>query len=331
MLAAELRREGNTGQHEMAELIRLDRRPGAWNFCFNVNGIAPSVEAERLSEYARECGGPVCNFIMHQEADQRRWATVQFFCESDAQRFRQNCDGRVVDGRRLEVRPLARSLHESYSEDGRGPVDIPASKVIDLVTHLVGFNNWSSEVLLIEEDLSSQEPPPQQQSLEQDSQLQQQSHQPQQLQQRQQPQQPQPAATKVAVPSTPLPSYTAHVRVQLAGTCAVGVGESGESAQVVVGGGAASRMALMGQAKKGAITNAVKAALASLVVIRLPTGKVVVRPLETAGGAAEPGARHTCCGATKDNEVLPRPALGLASLPPQQLRQPSSTHAHVID
>jgi hypothetical protein len=285
------------------ELIRLDRRPGAWLHCFNVNGVAPSVEADRLCKYATECGGPVCNFIMHTEAGGRRWATVQFFCDSDAQRFCHNCNGRVVDGRRLEIRPLARTLTETAAaaaDDGRGPVDVPAAKTVELVNHFVGFNNWSSQVLDIKQVEPAQtQPPPEQQ--------------------------PPPLAAPPPAPNVPtVPTYRAWARVVVAGVTADGTGESnGEvGCGSTSGTSAHDRAQRIGQAKKAAVTNAMKAALTTLVIIRLPTGKVVVRSLGSSApaGAAAASAPAASAPAAPATAAV---AAGPAAVPPHALTVPT--------
>ena len=269
----------------MASLIRLDRRPGAWQHCFNVNGIAPSVEDERLSEYCRECGGPVCNFIIYREADGRRWATVQFFCDADAQKFRQNCDGRVVDGRRIEVKPLSRALidHASATQAADDHVDIPASKVVEIINHHVGFNNWTSQIVEHPQPVA---PPRTEKDAAAAAAASAQ----------------QPGKTPQAAAST---VYRARVRVVVGGVQSIGLGES--SAE---GGGsafytnsAASAMAAIAQAKKGAITNAVKRALGMLVLIRLSSGKVVVRSLAEASTPAAPGQQAHAASKSRQPDV----------------------------
>lgn len=225
-----------------AELIRLDRRPTAWQFTVGVNGMAPTVTGDRLMQVASEGGGPVANCVLFQ-LPERAWATVQFYCASDADRFQQQCDGRMLDGRRVEIGPLPESLKSKPTNDAHlQDAGLPASKAIELVNHLLGFNGWTSEVL----DIVPAPPPP-------------------------------PPSTDPG-----LPRFRARVRVHLGGVQAVGEGDTGE-----LGAAHQREQTHAGHAKKAAVTNALKAALARLAIIRFRSGKVVVRQLVPEAGGAE--------------------------------------------
>ena len=89
----------------IAELIRLDRLPSGWAHSVSIGRLAPSIDDERLAQVLSDCGGPVANLLLHCAPD-RRWATAQFFCEADAERFRTSCDGRPFAGQRIEVKRL---------------------------------------------------------------------------------------------------------------------------------------------------------------------------------------------------------------------------------
>ena len=132
-----------------AELIRLDRPPA--DFCVSVSGLSPTLEVPKLERYLRELGGPLWSLIVHEDntgGDMRRWAMAFFYCESDAERCRQQCDGLVLAGRRLSTRRLTKLRGSNHPAAGRE--GIPASKAIDLMNHYVGFNGWSSELLHVQ-------------------------------------------------------------------------------------------------------------------------------------------------------------------------------------
>ena len=131
-----------------AELIRLDRPPG--DFCVSVSGLSPTLEVTKLERYLRELGGPLWSLIIHEDpcGDSRRWAMAFFYCESDCERCRQQCEGLVLAGRRLSTRRLTRLRGSNHPAAGRE--GIPASKAIELMNHYVGFNRWSSELLHVQ-------------------------------------------------------------------------------------------------------------------------------------------------------------------------------------
>ena len=220
------------------ELIRLDRRPLSGQFCLAVDGLAPSIDPAKLERCLRECGGPLENLIIHRAVD-RQWATVQFFCEADCDRCRQQCDGMVLEGRRVAMRRLTKGALSSNA----GVLSLSAAKAIDLMNHFIGFNKWSSEVLELWK-----------------------------------PEAPESAASSCA--------FAARVRVFVSGDVVVeGIGDStasGDSGdECALAAGAYSPSA---RCKKAAVTNALKAALAQLVVIRFADGRTVVRVVEGTGG-----------------------------------------------
>ena len=127
----------------MAELIRLDRPPA--DFCVSVSGLAPALEVSKLTSYLREMGGPLWSLVVHEGAGARRWAMAFFYCESDCERCRHQCDGLVLAGMRLSTQRLTKLRGVDHPAAGRE--GIPAFKAIDLMNHYVGFNRWSSALL----------------------------------------------------------------------------------------------------------------------------------------------------------------------------------------
>lgn len=248
------------------ELIRLDKLPSDWKHSVSIGSLLSSVELERLSQALIECGGPLANLVLHKAPD-RTWATAQFFCDGDAERFRHNCDGRRFCGQRLEVKRLiVRSgLVLGGSTPGPTPVtgahalDITASKAFELLTHYLGFDGWSHELVDI------------------------------------QPMPPGDRDGSFTGGSSGASSYRAHVRVHAGGACVLGVGESGhhpgEAASQVpamhrpgetaAGGVGGERVMHVGHLKKAAVTNALKAAVRKLALVRFPGGKVCARAIDT--------------------------------------------------
>ena len=90
------------------ELIRLDKPPSDWKHTVAIDSLATSVDSDRLMQTLQECGGPVYHLTLHQAPD-RQFAMAQFFCESHAERFRQNCDKRPLGGQRIDVKRFVRS------------------------------------------------------------------------------------------------------------------------------------------------------------------------------------------------------------------------------
>lgn len=277
-------------QHTMtAELIRLDRPPG--DFCLAVSGLAPTLEISKLEGYLRELGGgPLWSIIDHVDSSnsdgRRRWAMAFFYCESDAERCRRQCDGLVLSGRRLSANRLTKLRGGSSSSNhpaaaGREP-GIPASKAIDLMNHYVGFNQWSSEVLqlttAVDDDHNSN--------------------------------------NNGANRAEQGPMFVARMRVTIA--CA----EIEVTAEATDGGfgslpyaesaaaaaadrsSSAAQWERRAQHKKAAVTNALKAALAKLAIIRLPCGKVVVRALAAEAPRQRPTNGHP---STVDSASRKRP------------------------
>ena len=258
-----------------AELIRLDRLPSGWAHSVSIGRLAPSIDDERLAQVLSDCGGPVANLLLHCAPD-RRWATAQFFCEADAERFRTSCDGRPFAGQRIEVKRLYASRGGSSTAptpakrcppgsaaptpalptQGDAALDMPASKAISVMNAYLGFGGWSHELLEL---------------------------------------------TTEADTGERAPTYKAKVRVCARGTNVVGVATSGggasvgEASQVVSESWQGAGTRHCGLLKKAAVTNALKAALQRLAIIRFPAnGKVAVRaigPVETSDDlAAAPSA-----------------------------------------
>ena len=128
-----------------AELIRFDRPPA--DFCVHLSGLSRSLEVSKLERYLREVGGPLWSLVVHEDSGgsgQRR-AMAFFYCESDCERCREQCDGLVLAGKMLSTRRLTKLRGSSHPAAGRE--GIPASKAIELMNHYVGFNHWSSELL----------------------------------------------------------------------------------------------------------------------------------------------------------------------------------------
>jgi len=114
--------------------------------------------------------------------------------------------------------------------------------------------------------------------------------------------------------------------VVVAGVTADGTGESnGEvGCGSTSGTSAHDRAQRIGQAKKAAVTNAMKAALTTLVIIRLPTGKVVVRSL----GSSAPAGAAAASAPAASAPAAPAPAAaavaaGPAAVPPHALTVPT--------
>ena len=171
------------------------------------------------------------------------WWHVQFFCQADCDRCRQQCDGIVLDGRRVALRRLTKGALSSNA----GVLSLSAAKAIDLMNHFVGFNRWSSEVVKLWK-----------------------------------PEAPESAAGRSV-------AFSARVRVLVSGGVVVeGVSDSAATADAGDEGGPAAvgAYATSARHKKAAVTNALKAALAQLAVVRFADGRTVVRAVEVAGGAA---------------------------------------------
>ena len=253
------------------ELIRLDKLPSDWKHSVSINSLALSVKTDQLVDILRECGGPIANIVVHQAPD-RQWATAQFFCESDATRFCQSCDGRALGGIRIGVRRLrvGSNYASSSSQATPGPMssqappgpqptgralDITALRAIELVNHYLGFDGWSHELLelsRVEEEAGGEnEPPP-------------------------------PPMTTTTTP------YRARVRVHAGGVVVSGTGVGGDDATSDASQAAPSSFASGGRSHKAAITNALKAALQKLAIIRFPkSGKVVVRAIDARDDESE--------------------------------------------
>eukprot|EP00325_Prymnesiales_sp_UTEX-LB-985_P004762 CAMPEP_0174705396 /NCGR_PEP_ID=MMETSP1094-20130205/8640_1 /TAXON_ID=156173 /ORGANISM="Chrysochromulina brevifilum, Strain UTEX LB 985" /LENGTH=262 /DNA_ID=CAMNT_0015903557 /DNA_START=13 /DNA_END=801 /DNA_ORIENTATION=- len=84
--------------------------------------------------------------------------------------------------------------------------------------------------------------------------------------------------------------FSARVRVSVAGGIVVeGVSDSASTVDMAVGGGLADlAYAPSARHKKAAITNALRAALAQLVIIRFPDGRAVCRAVEIDSGGDRP-------------------------------------------
>ena len=88
----------------MAELIRLDRRPAPGCHMVSINALSPVTSYAKLRGCLEECGGLLDNLVLHRPDSTRQYAMAQFFCESDAERCRQQFDGRWIDGVRVDAR-----------------------------------------------------------------------------------------------------------------------------------------------------------------------------------------------------------------------------------
>ena len=251
-----------------AELIRLDRPPA--DYCLAVGGLAPALEVSKLEACLIERGGPLWSLLVHEDSSggERRWAMVFFYCESDCERCRHQCDGLVLAGRRLSTRRLTklRSNHPAAGREG-----IPASKAIDLMNHYVGFNQWSSQLLHVG-----------------------------------------PAADERPSTCPPQPSvFAARMRVSVAGGLEVTAeATDGGIRSDLHGESSVTNVAVewerRAQQKKASVTNALKAALAKLCIIRLPNGKVVVRVVEDSTKQ-----RPAPCRANSSWPVPSNPSMGL--------------------
>jgi hypothetical protein len=227
-------------------LIRLDRRPAAGQFCVTLSGISPNTDPAKLERCLRECGGPLENLIVHEShfGESRALnATAQFFCEADCERCRSNCDGLLLSGRRIQVSRLNKS--SGWSSNG-AVLELGFAKAIELMNHFLGFNGWSSELLGFEIVANG-------------------------------------SGTSAGTPAAVLAAagYEARVRIRVPGSgvdlIGTGVGDTGS----VVGlGSGAAGFEVAARRKKTAVSNAVKAALARLVLVLLPSGKVLVRVVE---------------------------------------------------
>ena len=231
----------------MAELIRLDRPPA--DFCVCISGLSPTLEVSKLQNYLREMGGPLWNFVVQQEDSdedgKRRWAMAFFFCESDCERCRQQCDGLVLAGMRLNAKRATKLRGNSNPAAGRESV--PSAKAIEVMNHYVGFNKWSSELLSVEltEDRK-------QASAASPSDL---------------------YSARIRLVVTDGPEVTAEA------TSGDFVGRTNTQCSASSLAADQERRSHM---KKASVTAAVSAALAKLCIIRLPNGKVVVRAVEKA-------------------------------------------------
>ena len=227
-------------------LIRLDRRPAAGQFCVTLSGISPNTDPAKLERCLRECGGPLENLIVHEShfgESRALYATAQFFCEADCERCRSNCDGLLLSGRRIQVSRLTKS--SGWSSNG-AVLELGFAKAIELMNHFLGFNGWSSELLGFEAVANGSGTS---------------------------------AGTSTAVLAAA--GYEARVRIRVPGSgvdlIGTGVGDTGS----VVGlGSGAAGFEVAARRKKTAVSNAVKAVLARLVLVLLPSGKVLVRVVE---------------------------------------------------
>ena len=265
----------------MAELIRLDRPPA--DFCVSVSGLAPALEVSKLTSYLREMGGPLWSLVVHEGAGARRWAMAFFYCESDCERCRHQCDGLVLAGMRLSTQRLTKLRGVDHPAAGRE--GIPAFKAIDLMNHYVGFNRWSSALLHLG------------------------------------------PATDADDATIPTDTFLARMRVVVDG----GLEVTAEG----IGGGDGSRPHAESSAaehtsdwerrshhKKAAVTEALKAALAQLCIIRFPNARVVVRAVDKA-----PNPRPKRNRPSSDSSLPKRPSSS-ASLAPAAAR--TGSHGAIL-
>ena len=81
--------------------------------------------------------------------------------------------------------------------------------------------------------------------------------------------------------------YRARVRVHAGGVVVSGTGVGGDDATSDASQAAPSSFASGGRSHKAAITNALKAALQKLAIIRFPSGKIVVRAIDARDDESE--------------------------------------------
>ena len=264
----------------MAELIRLDRPPA--DFCISLSGLSPTLEVSKLESYLRELGGPVWSLVVHENSEGQRWAMAFFYCESDCEKCRQQCDGLVLAGRTLSTRRLTKLRGSSHPAAGRE--GIPASKAIDCINHYVGFNQWSSELLGLTPAMDAR-------------------------------------AANAAGGGGSEDVFVARVRVTLASgleVTAEATNRDFASSLDAETSNSTSEPTVdwerRAQHKKAAVTAALKAALAKLCLIRFPNGKVVVRALEEAATqppTAGPHQHHDAQSSSacySRNRILPAQA-----------------------
>ncbi len=268
----------------MAELIRLDRRPAPGCHMVSINALSPVTSYAKLRGCLEECGGLLDNLVLHRPDSTRQYAMAQFFCESDAERCRQQFDGRWIDGVRVDARRYnasgGRKRPRALGSHAEGaPLALSISKAIDVMNHFVGCFGWSHEILELQPASLSR---------------------------------PDGGASGGSHQTTA--RHTARVRVRLrSGVEALGEGSG-------VGSGPSVGPALQ-QSKKSAVSNAVLHALGSLAIVRFASGKVAVRALG-GGGAPAALAPHprrpavavgATCGASRVSRPCdpPRPQTGL--------------------
>ena len=97
-------------------------------------------------------GGLLDNLVLHRPDSTRQYAMAQFFCESDAERCRQQFDGRWIDGVRVDARRYnasgGRKRPRALGSHAEGaPLALSISKAIDVMNHFVGCFGWSHEIL----------------------------------------------------------------------------------------------------------------------------------------------------------------------------------------
>ena len=253
-----------------AELIRLDRRPAAGRFCVSVNGLAQTTEAGKLDRLLSHCGGPLADLVLFKEATgsghlARQWAKAQFFCNADAERCCQECDGCIIDNRRIEVARLPPLKLSDGDFTSTRDFELSAPKAISVMNHLCGFNGWSSEVLELRPAEESTVSGRTSVQLRSDA----------------------TATGSDGVHACGHIAHVARVRVLVHADGVEAIGEGGSTSEERWSGGEVlGRPSTITQgergsrSKKSAVTNALRDALIRLAIVRFHDGRVTVRAVE---------------------------------------------------
>lgn len=247
------------------ELIRLDVRPPAFAFMVSIDGISPITTYDKLKRCLAECGGLVDNLTLNRVLDEhdqptRQYALAQFYCASECERCRHELPMRYIDGNRVTVRRYSGS---AAATSGAATPRLTIAKAIDVMDHFVGFNQWAHELLELE------------------------SAAPAYYDQRGA---PRPPATGAELQVAAAAEQKARVRVHVRSSGLAVEGMAVHKAEPGGGGGAAAESLVerLAWTKKAAVSHAVLAALATLAIVRLPSGKVLVRRLDGGGENVAP-------------------------------------------
>eukprot|EP00966_Prymnesium_polylepis_P168404 3893560-Prymnesium_polylepis.1 len=131
-----------------AELIRIARTPAGANL-LTIRGISPHTSADKLHETFSECG-LIDNLSIYRSDDRGAdtYALVQYYSAGECLSCLHCNHGRIVDGRRLDVRKTG-TLRMTQRPADEAP-QLAACKAIDIMNHFVGALRWSHEVLSLE-------------------------------------------------------------------------------------------------------------------------------------------------------------------------------------